>query len=69
MEAYIEKILVPYLSGKRMELINWDQMGINYVPVGSWMMEKERCKRVEIAVVGNERQITAVFAGSLAGAI
>ena len=23
-------------------IINWDQTGINYVPVGSWTMEKER---------------------------
>ena len=48
-------------------VINWDQTGINYVPVGSWTMEKEGSKRVEIAGVDDKRQITAVFAGSLTG--
>ena len=48
-------------------IINWDQTGIHYVPVGSWTMEKEGAKRVEIAGVDDKRQITAVFAGSLTG--
>ena len=48
-------------------IINWDQTGIHYVPVGSWTMEKEGSKRVEIAGVDDKRQITAVFAGSLTG--
>lgn len=48
-------------------IINWDQTGINYVPVGSWTMEREGAKRVEIAGVDDKRQITAVFAGSLTG--
>ena len=26
-------------------VINWDQTGIQYVPVGSWTMEKERVKK------------------------
>lgn len=47
--------------------INWDQTGIHYVPVGSWTMDKEGSKRVEIAGVDDKRQITAVFAGSLTG--
>ena len=46
-------------------IINWDQTGIHYVPVGSWTMEKEGAKRVEIAGADDKRQITAVFAGSL----
>ena len=29
-------------------IINWDQTGINYVPVGSWTMEKEGARRVEL---------------------
>ena len=29
-------------------IINWDQTGINYVPVGSWTTEVEGTKRVEI---------------------
>ena len=48
-------------------VINWDQTGIHYIPVGSWTMEKEGAKRVEITAVADKRQITAVFAGSLTG--
>lgn len=48
-------------------VINWDQTGIHYIPVSSWTMEKEGAKRVEIAGVDDKRQITAVFAASLAG--
>ena len=48
-------------------IINWDQNGINYVPVSQWTMAKEGSKRVEIVGVNDNRQITAVFAGSLAG--
>ena len=48
-------------------VINWDQTGVHYVPVGSWTMEKEGSKRVEIIGVDDKRQITAVFAGSLTG--
>ena len=47
--------------------INWDQTGIHYVPAGSWTMEKEGSKRVEIAAVDDKHQITAVFAASLVG--
>jgi hypothetical protein len=46
-------------------VINWDQTGIHYVPVGSWTMEEEGSKRVEIVAVDDKRQITADFAGSL----
>ena len=48
-------------------IINWDQTGIHYVPVGSWTMDKVGSKRVEIAGVDDKRQIMAVFAGSLTG--
>ena len=48
-------------------VINWDQTGIHYVPVASWTMDKEGSKRVEIVAVDDKQQITAVFAGSLAG--
>jgi len=30
-------------------IINWDQTAIQYVPVGSWTMESEGAKKVEIA--------------------
>ena len=48
-------------------IINWDQTRIHYVPVGSWTMEKEGTKKVEIIGVDDKRQITAVLARSLAG--
>ena len=42
-------------------IINWDQTTIHYVPVGSWTMDKEGSKRVEIVGVDDKQQITAVF--------
>ena len=48
-------------------IINWDQTGINYVPVGSWTMEKEGAQRVKLAGKDDKRQLTAVFGGSMAG--
>ena len=48
-------------------IINWDQTGINYVPVGSWTMEKEGARRVELVGKDDKRQLTAVFAGSMTG--
>ncbi len=47
-------------------IINWDHTGLDYVPVSSWTMAKEGSKRVEIAGIDDKRQITAVFAGTLA---
>ena len=61
------KVVVELLEIPHSLIINWDQTGINYVPVGSWTMEKEGSKRVEIVAVDDKRQITAVFAGSLTG--
>ena len=48
-------------------VINFDQTGINYIPVSSWTMEMEGAKRVEVAGKDDKRQITAVFAGSMTG--
>lgn len=48
-------------------VINWDQTGINYIPVFSWMMEEEGSKRVEVAGKDNKRQLTALFACSMSG--
>ena len=48
-------------------VINWDQTEIHYVPVSSWMMEKEGSKRIEIVASDDKWQLTAVFAGTLAG--
>ena len=48
-------------------VINWDQTGLNYVPVSQWTMEQEGIKRVEIDGKDDKRQITAVFGCSMSG--
>ena len=48
-------------------IINWDQTGVNYVPVSEWTMSKEGSKRVEVVGVNDKRQITAVFGGTMSG--
>ena len=42
-------------------IINLDQTGIHYVPAGSWKMEKEGTKRVEIIAADNKRKIIQLF--------
>ena len=48
-------------------VINWDQTGISIVSGSSWTMAPSGSRRVEIVGMGDKRQITAVFAGSLSG--
>jgi hypothetical protein len=48
-------------------VINWDHTGIHYVPVSNWTMAGEGLKRIEVAGLGDKRQLTAVFAASLSG--
>ena len=48
-------------------IINWDQTGLNYVPVSSWTMAEEGSKRIEIDGKDDKRQITAMFACSMTG--
>ena len=48
-------------------IINFDQTGLNYVPVTSWTMEEAGARRVEVVAKDDKRQLTAVFAGSLSG--
>ena len=48
-------------------VINWDQTGINYVPVSVWTMAKEGSKRVEIVGADDKRQITGVYACNMTG--
>ena len=48
-------------------VINWDQTGINYVPVSSWTMEQAGTKRVELLGKVDKRQLTALFACSMSG--
>ena len=47
-------------------VINWDHTGIHYVPVGTWIMEKDGSKRVAISGTDDKRQITAVFSITMA---
>ena len=58
-----------YQNGKIPDslVINWDQTGIQYIPVNSWTMEKEGATRVEITGLKDKRQITTVFAASKDG--
>ena len=48
-------------------ILNWDQTAIHYVPVSSWTMAKEGCKKISIAGADDKRQITAVFAATMSG--
>ena len=48
-------------------IFNWDQTGLNYVPVFNWMMEKERAKRIKIKGLDDKRQFMAVFGDTLTG--
>ena len=45
-------------------VINLDQTGIKLVPTGDWTMAEEGSKRVEVAGLGDKRQVTATFAVS-----
>ena len=48
-------------------VINFDQTGLNIVPVSEWTMELEGSKRVEVAGKDCKKQITAVLGGSCVG--
>ena len=48
-------------------IINFDQIGIHYVPVSDWTIAEEGAKRVESVGKDDKRQLTAVFAGSMSG--
>ena len=47
-------------------IFNWDQTGLNLVPVSNWTMAQKGSQRVEIRGLGDKRQI-GVFCGSLVG--
>ena len=49
-------------------IINLDETGIKLVPVGDWTMAPEGSRGVEVAGLGDKRQITATFADTLSGA-
>ena len=48
-------------------VINWDQTGINVVPISQWTQAEKGAIRVEIAGAGDKRQITVTVAGTLSG--
>ena len=48
-------------------VINLDHTGIHYVCVSNWIMAKEISKRIEIAGTEDKREITAMFANTMAG--
>ena len=48
-------------------IVNWDQTGINYVPVSNWTMEQAGSKRVEIVGKDDKQQITALFGCIMSG--
>ena len=48
-------------------ILNWDQIGIRFVPSSTWTMERRGERRVEMVGVNDKRQITAVFCSSAAG--
>ena len=48
-------------------VLNWDQTGIHLVPAPDWTMDSRGVQRVEIAHMGDQRQVTAAFAVSLSG--
>ena len=48
-------------------IINFDQIGIKYIPTSSWTLEKEGSKRAAIVGKEDKRQITAVLGCSMSG--
>ena len=48
-------------------VINWDQTGINVVPISQWTQAEKGAIRVEIAGAGDKRQITVTVVGTLSG--
>ena len=48
-------------------VIKWDLTGIDYMPVGNWTMATEGSKQIKVSGLGDKRQLTVVFAASLAG--
>ena len=48
-------------------IINFDQTGLNVVPVSDWTMEAAGSKRVEVAGKDDKKQLTALLTGLLTG--
>eukprot|EP00058_Branchiostoma_floridae_P006720 XP_002592208.1 hypothetical protein BRAFLDRAFT_84636 [Branchiostoma floridae] len=48
-------------------VINWDQTGVNIVPVGDWTLEEAGARQVPVVGKEDKRQITLLLAISLSG--
>jgi len=48
-------------------IVNWDQTGINYIPVSNWTMEQAGSKCVEVVGKDDKRQIIALFRCIMSG--
>ena len=48
-------------------VINWDQTGLKYVPVGGLTLEKKGSKQVPLIGLEDKRQITVLLAATMAG--
>ncbi|CAH1268951.1 Hypp4045 [Branchiostoma lanceolatum] len=42
-------------------ILNWDQTGVNIVPVGSWTLKEEGSKQVPITGLEDKRRITCTL--------
>lgn len=67
--SFLQEIVAIVRSHKiPLELvINRDETGLQLVPVGNWTVAPEGSRRVEVAGLGDKRQITVTFAGTLSG--
>jgi len=65
--TYDARVLIDMMEIPDSLVINWDQTGIQYVPVSQWTMEREGMKRIEITGSQDKRQITAVFGATKDG--
>ena len=69
MKSFLDKVsAIVVMEDIEPELIyNWDQTGVNIVPSSSWTLERKGPQCVEIAGLGDKRQITALLCGTLTG--
>ena len=65
--SYDARVLIDMMEIPSSLVINWDQTGIQYVPVSQWTMEREGMKRIEITDNQDKHQITAVFVVTMNG--
>lgn len=68
-KSYLKKIKRSVKDGKIPPelVINMDQTGIKVIPASEWTQEERGSARVEVAGIGDKRQITVTLAGTLSG--